>query len=94
MTLFEELSHRGLIAQMTHPEQIEALLNKGSGTFYMGFDATANSLHVGHFLVLTTIKRMHDGGAHPHYAVRYRDHHGGGSQRPNRHAANAHSRGD
>lgn len=65
MTLFEELSRRGLIAQMTHPEQIEKLLNGGSGVFYMGFDATANSLHVGHFLVLTTIRRMQMAGLTP-----------------------------
>jgi tyrosyl-tRNA synthetase len=65
MTLYEELTRRGLIAQMTHPEQIEALLNSGKGTFYMGFDATANSLHVGHFLVLTTIRRLQLAGLTP-----------------------------
>ncbi|MDL2234186.1 tyrosine--tRNA ligase, partial [Ruminococcaceae bacterium OttesenSCG-928-L11] len=65
MTLFEELNRRGLIAQMTHPEQVEKLLNSGKGVFYMGFDATANSLHVGHFLVLTVIKRMQMAGLTP-----------------------------
>ncbi len=65
MTLFEELNRRGLIAQMTHPQEIETLLNGGKGTFYMGFDATANSLHVGHFLVLTTIRRLQLAGLTP-----------------------------
>jgi tyrosyl-tRNA synthetase len=65
MTLFEELKRRGLIAQMTHPEQIEALLNKGGTTFYMGFDATADSLHVGHYLVLSVIRRMQEAGHRP-----------------------------
>lgn len=50
MTVFEELTRRGLIAQMTHPEKIEELLNNEKVTFYIGFDATADSLHVGHFL--------------------------------------------
>lgn len=65
MTLFEELNRRGLIAQMTHPEQIEELLNSGGATFYMGTDATADSLHVGHFLMLTVIKRMQMAGHKP-----------------------------
>ncbi|MCL2034089.1 MAG: tyrosine--tRNA ligase [Oscillospiraceae bacterium] len=65
MKLFDDLQRRGLIAQMTHPEEIEALLNKDSGTFYMGFDATASSLHVGHFLVLTVIRRMQLAGQKP-----------------------------
>ena len=65
MTLFEELNRRGLIAQMTHPEQVEELLNKGGATFYMGIDATADSLHVGHFLVLTVIRRMQMAGHNP-----------------------------
>jgi tyrosyl-tRNA synthetase len=65
MTLFEELTRRGVIAQMTHPEQIEALLNKGGATFYMGFDATADSLHVGHYTVLTIIRRMQLAGMKP-----------------------------
>ena len=65
MTLFQELQRRGLVAQMTHPEEIETLLDKGKVTFYMGFDATANSLHVGHFLVLTIIRRMQLAGHTP-----------------------------
>ena len=50
MTIFEELQRRGLIAQMTNPEGIEKALNEGRVTFYIGFDATADSLHVGHLL--------------------------------------------
>ena len=65
MTLYQELSRRGLIAQQTHPEQIEALMNKGGAVFYIGFDATADSLHVGHFLQLTIIKRMQQHGHMP-----------------------------
>ena len=65
MTLFEELGRRDLIAQMTHPEEIETLLNKGGATFYIGFDATADSLHVGHFLQLVIIRRMLEAGHHP-----------------------------
>ncbi|WRS28135.1 tyrosine--tRNA ligase [Oscillospiraceae bacterium MB08-C2-2] len=65
MTLFQELSRRGLIAQMTHPEEIEKAMNEGKVTFYIGFDATADSLHVGHFLQLTIIRRMQEAGHMP-----------------------------
>jgi len=65
MTLYEELTRRGLIAQQTHPEQIEHLLNNEKVTFYIGFDATADSLHVGHFLQLTIMKRMQQHGHIP-----------------------------
>lgn len=65
MTVFEELNRRGLIAQMTHPEQIEQLLNKEKVTFYIGFDATADSLHVGHFLQLVVMKRLQQAGHQP-----------------------------
>lgn len=65
MTLFEELNRRGLIAQMTHPEPIEKAMNDGKITFYLGIDATADSLHVGHYLVLTIIKRMQQAGHLP-----------------------------
>jgi len=65
MTLYQELTRRGLIAQQTHPEQIEELMDKGKVTFYIGFDATADSLHVGHFLQLTIIKRMQQRGHMP-----------------------------
>lgn len=65
MTVFEELNRRGLIAQMTHPEEIEKLLNSESVTFYIGFDATADSLHVGHFLQLVVMKRLQQAGHRP-----------------------------
>lgn len=65
MTLFEELNRRGLIAQMTHPEQIEQKLNTQSVTFYVGFDATADSLHVGHFLQLMVMARLQQAGHKP-----------------------------
>ena len=65
MTVFEELTRRGLIAQMTHPEKIEQLLNNEKVTFYIGFDATADSLHVGHFLQLVVMKRLQMAGHRP-----------------------------
>ena len=65
MTVFEELRRRGLIAQATHEDQIEELLNKESVTFYIGFDATADSLHVGHFLQLVVMKHMQNAGHRP-----------------------------
>lgn len=65
MTLFEEFSRRGLIAQMTHPEEIENLMNNGKIKFYTGFDATADSLHVGHFLQLMIMRRMQLAGHIP-----------------------------
>lgn len=65
MTVFEELTRRGLIAQMTHPEKIEELLNNEKVTFYIGFDATADSLHVGHFLQLVVMKHLQRAGHRP-----------------------------
>ena len=65
MTLFEELKRRGLIAQMTHEKEIEELLNNEKVSFYIGFDATADSLHVGHFLQLVVMKRMQLAGHKP-----------------------------
>lgn len=65
MTVFEELRRRGLIAQATHEDQIEELLNKEPVTFYIGFDATADSLHVGHFLQLVVMKHMQKAGHRP-----------------------------
>ncbi len=65
MTVFEELTRRGLIAQMTHPEKIEELLNSEKVTFYIGFDATADSLHVGHFLQLVVMKHLQRAGHRP-----------------------------
>ncbi len=65
MTLFEELKRRGLIAQMTHEKEIEELLNKEKASFYIGFDATADSLHIGHFLQLVVMKHMQNAGHKP-----------------------------
>ena len=65
MTVFEELPRLGLIAQMTHPEKIEELLNGEKVTFYIGFDATADSLHVGHFLQMVVMKRLQQAGHRP-----------------------------
>lgn len=65
MTLFEELKRRGLIAQCTNEEAVEKALNEGKVTFYIGFDATADSLHVGHLLQLLIIKRFQEAGHMP-----------------------------
>ncbi len=65
MTVFEELKRRGLIAQMTHEEKIKELLENEKVTFYIGFDATADSLHVGHFLQLVVMKRLQMAGHKP-----------------------------
>lgn len=64
-TVFQELKRRGLIAQSTHEDQIEKLLNNEKVTFYIGFDATADSLHVGHFLQLIVMKHMQNAGHRP-----------------------------
>ncbi|WP_071433615.1 tyrosine--tRNA ligase [Angelakisella massiliensis] len=63
--VFEELERRGLIAQMTHPEKIREKLDNEKTTFYIGFDATADSLHVGHFLQLMVINHMIRAGHTP-----------------------------
>ncbi|MEF9852474.1 MAG: tyrosine--tRNA ligase [Hydrogenoanaerobacterium sp.] len=65
MTVFEELKRRGLIAQMTHEDKIKDMLDNEKITFYIGFDATADSLHVGHFLQLIVIKHMQKAGHTP-----------------------------
>ena len=65
MTLFEELQKRGLIAQTTDEAEIAELVNNGKAVFYIGFDPTADSLHVGHFLVLTVMKRLQMAGHRP-----------------------------
>ena len=58
MTTFEELRRRGLLAQLTDEKEIEELINAGKATFYIGFDPTADSLHVGHFMALCLMKRL------------------------------------
>ena len=58
MGVFEELQERGLIAQMTDEAEIKELINSGKATFYIGFDPTADSLHVGHFMALCLMNRI------------------------------------
>ena len=58
MQIYEELKARGLIAQVTDEEEIRELVNTGKATFYIGFDPTADSLHVGHFMALCLMKRL------------------------------------
>jgi len=65
MTVYEELQARGLIAQTTDEEEIKELINNGKATFYIGFDPTADSLHVGHFMALCLMKRLQEAGNRP-----------------------------
>ena len=65
MTLYEELVARGLIAQVTNEEEVSRLINEGKATFYIGFDPTADSLHVGHFMALCLMKRLQMAGNRP-----------------------------
>jgi len=65
MTIYDELKARGLIAQLTDEEEIKELINTGKATFYIGFDPTADSLHVGHFMALCLMKRLQMAGNRP-----------------------------
>ncbi len=65
MEVFEELKARGLLAQLTDEEEIRELVNNGKATFYIGFDPTADSLHVGHFMALCLMKRLQMAGNKP-----------------------------
>ncbi len=65
MTLWEELKARNLIAQVTDEEEIKEMVNAGKATFYIGFDPTADSLHVGHFMALCLMKRLQMAGNRP-----------------------------
>ena len=65
MQIYEELKARGLIAQVTDEEEIRELVNNGKATFYIGFDPTADSLHVGHFMALCLMKRLQMAGNRP-----------------------------
>ena len=65
MTIFDELKARGLLAQLTDEEEIKDLINNGKATFYIGFDPTADSLHVGHFMALCLMKRLQMAGNKP-----------------------------
>jgi len=65
MQIYEELIERGLIAQVTDEDEIRELVNNGKATFYIGFDPTADSLHVGHFMALCLMKRLQMAGNRP-----------------------------
>ena len=65
MQLYDELKARGLIAQVTNEEEISEMINNGKATFYIGFDPTADSLHVGHFMALCLMKRLQMAGNKP-----------------------------
>ena len=65
MGVFEELQARGLIAQITNEEEIKNLVNTGKAIFYLGFDPTADSLHVGHFMALALMRRLQLAGNKP-----------------------------
>jgi tyrosyl-tRNA synthetase len=65
MKIYEELVARGLIAQVTDEDEIKTLINEGKATFYIGFDPTADSLHVGHFMALCLMKRLQMAGNKP-----------------------------
>ena len=65
MTLYEELTARGLIAQVTSEDEVKDLINNGKATFYIGYDCTADSLTAGHFVTLTLMKRLQQAGNKP-----------------------------
>ena len=65
MTIYDELVARGLIAQVTDEDEIKELINNGKAVFYIGFDPTADSLHVGHFMALCLMKRLQMAGNRP-----------------------------
>ena len=65
MGIYEELQARGLLAQLTDAEEIRDLINSGKAVFYIGFDPTADSLHVGHFMALCLMKRLQEAGNKP-----------------------------
>ena len=65
MKIYEELIARGLIAQVTNEDEIRSMINEGKATFYIGFDPTADSLHVGHFMALCLMKRLQMAGNKP-----------------------------
>ena len=89
MGIYEELVARGLIAQVTNEEEIRDMVNNGKATFYIGFDCTADSLHVGHFMALCLMKRLQMAGNKPIALI------GGGTDhdrrplRPHRYAQDA-----
>ena len=89
MKLYDELVARGLIAQVTNEEAIREMIDNGKATFYIGFDCTADSLHVGHFMALCLMKRLH-GGQQAHRPHRRRHDDDRRPVGPHRHAPDAH----
>ena len=73
MGIYEELQARGLIAQVTDEERIRDLVNNGKAVFYIGFDPTADSLHVGHFMALCAYETSSGGGQQAHRPDRRRN---------------------
>ena len=69
MKIYDELKERGLIAQVTNEEEIKDLVDNGKAKFYIGFDPTADSLHVGHFMALCLMKRLQEAGNTPYALV-------------------------
>ena len=65
MQIYDELVARGLLAQVSDEKEIKDLINQGKATFYIGFDPTADSLHVGHFMTLVLMKRLQQAGNRP-----------------------------
>ena len=65
MKLYDELVARGLIAQVTDEDKVREMIDNGKATFYIGFDPTADSLHVGHFMALCLMKRLQMAGNRP-----------------------------
>ena len=74
MGIYEELQARGLIAQVTDEEHIRDMVNNGKATFYIGFDCTADSLHVGHFMALCLMKRLQMAGNYGYIPCRIISH--------------------
>ena len=82
MQIYEELIARGLIAQVTNEEEIKKMINEGKAVFYIGFDPTADSLHVGHFMALCLMKRLQMAGNKPIALIGGGTGMGGGPSRP------------
>ena len=89
MGIYEELVARGLIAQVTNEEEIREMVNNGKATFYIGFDCTADSLHVGHFMALCLMKRLQMAGNKPIALIGDGTTLIGDPSRPHRHASDA-----
>lgn len=89
--VYDILEERGFIQQATHPEEIREVLGQGPTTFYIGFDATADSLTAGHFLTVMAMMHMAAGGASPHRTAGRWNHADRRSHGQKRHAQNADS---